>query len=319
MMPFSQTSESHTADYWTRFYECFLKPQIESRKYACRRSKAQPESIVKGILRDLYDADLVVAVLTDHNANVWYELGIRHALRIGTVMLIEEGQRIPFDISAYGVLTYEDSLAGLRPFASALDEFIAKVEQEHPVDSPVYEFLGPSTFEGLEAKRHEEDDLSRRRVSEAVRAASTAADSREFVHGFEPRILWVDDNPSNNEVFIEEYRSQGVRFDLALSTEQALQLLDENKPQAYMLIISDMGRGLESDAGLKFLEELRKRWTITPAVLIFCGSRAARTYGKRAKDLGAVEVTSSVKDLNLWIQSAINSRFSTPPIDAAPR
>ena len=58
------------------------------------------DDLVKGILRDLYDADLVVAVLADHNANVWYELGIRYALRIGTVMLIEEGHRIPFDISA---------------------------------------------------------------------------------------------------------------------------------------------------------------------------------------------------------------------------
>jgi hypothetical protein len=42
---------------------------------------------------------MVVADLTDHNANVFYELAIRHAIRKPVVQLIELGQSIPFDVS----------------------------------------------------------------------------------------------------------------------------------------------------------------------------------------------------------------------------
>ena len=46
------------------------------------------------------DADLVVADLTDHNPNVFYELAIRHALQLPLVQLIDSAQDLPFDIKA---------------------------------------------------------------------------------------------------------------------------------------------------------------------------------------------------------------------------
>ena len=42
---------------------------------------------------------LVVADLTDHNPNVFYEVAIRHAMQKPLVQLIDENQRIPFDVS----------------------------------------------------------------------------------------------------------------------------------------------------------------------------------------------------------------------------
>lgn len=40
----------------------------------------------------------------------------------------------------------------------------------------------------------------------------------------ENRVLWVDDYPANNKAIIDVYRRQGVEFDLALDTVQALGL-----------------------------------------------------------------------------------------------
>ena len=106
------------------------------------------------------DADLVLAVLTDFNTNVWYELGIRHALRKGTIMVIEERQKLPFDISQYGVIKYEDSITGAHDFEAGLKSFIRKIEVEQPVDSPVFEFLRSTPYRSPATHRRGENSLS---------------------------------------------------------------------------------------------------------------------------------------------------------------
>ena len=145
IMPFSKTTEEHTEKYWSNFFFKFIKPSVESIEYSCRRSQAQPSNVMKDILTELINADLVIAVLTDFNANVWYELGISHCRRRGTIMIIEEGQKLPFDISQYGVLMYQDTVEGAAGFTKNLQVFIERLENLQSVDNPVAEFLGPIT------------------------------------------------------------------------------------------------------------------------------------------------------------------------------
>ena len=55
----------------------------------------------------LLDADLVIADLSTSNANALYELGVRHALRPSTTIVIAEKQfKFPFDISHLLVRPY---------------------------------------------------------------------------------------------------------------------------------------------------------------------------------------------------------------------
>lgn len=53
------------------------------------------------------------------------------------------------------------------------------------------------------------------------------------------RILWVDDRPENNVYERQAFEAQGIEFALALSTDEALELLKTNK---FAAIISDMDR-----------------------------------------------------------------------------
>src|SRR3954452_3766657 len=58
----------------------------------------------------ILEADLVVCDITVHNANVFYELGIRHALRSKRSILIKGGpvaDSTPFDILTDRYLPYE--------------------------------------------------------------------------------------------------------------------------------------------------------------------------------------------------------------------
>lgn len=67
------------------------------------------------------------------------------------------------------------------------------------------------------------------------------------------RILWVDDYPVNNKSIISFFEEQNIHFDIALTTEQGLKFYRE---EIYDLIITDMGRGNESNAGITLIKEL---------------------------------------------------------------
>lgn len=107
IMPFSQTTNEHTEEYWTKHFEDFLKPLIEvSPKLEARRSQALRGDVLKQIITDLAVSPVVVADLTDNNPNVYWELGVRQSFKHGTVTVAEEGTQLPFDISAKGTLFY---------------------------------------------------------------------------------------------------------------------------------------------------------------------------------------------------------------------
>jgi len=106
-MPFSETSEEHTKEWWTQHFKDFLKPLIEeSGEIKAFRSQPLRGDLLKEIVESLYNSDIVVADLTDRNANVFWELGVRQSYKHGTITIAEEGTRIPFDISTKGTLFY---------------------------------------------------------------------------------------------------------------------------------------------------------------------------------------------------------------------
>jgi hypothetical protein len=93
------------------------------------------------MFRRLLTADLVVADLSIHNANVFYELGIRHALRDhGTFMLRCDADRFPFDLQTdrYFVYRKEDPGASLTNLINALQRTKDAAEKGVAKDSPVF-------------------------------------------------------------------------------------------------------------------------------------------------------------------------------------
>lgn len=59
----------------------------------------KPGHIGTQIISRLIDSDLVVADLTGHNPNVFYELAIRHSVHKPVVQIIKSGESIPFDVA----------------------------------------------------------------------------------------------------------------------------------------------------------------------------------------------------------------------------
>lgn len=154
-MPFSPT-KSCTEEEWTRIFEAIFKPAIEGAGlgYECRRSNATRGNIVAGIVRDLNDAYVVLADLTDRNANVFYELGVRHALTNRTIIIAQDRRDIPFDLGNYASHVYDwRSEKGNEELTRTLRELLHEIDTnpERP-DNPVSDFLEDLPVRSLPVK-----------------------------------------------------------------------------------------------------------------------------------------------------------------------
>jgi CheY-like chemotaxis protein len=118
------------------------------------------------------------------------------------------------------------------------------------------------------------------------------------------RILWVDDNPTNNAYEIAKLTSDGFDVSQAPSTAAALGILQGGDLEVDA-IISDMGRqeggSYDPDAGLKFIEEARKAGIKTPIFVYTTARHAARTRD-RVAEAGGNGTTKSALELFEMIQ-----------------
>lgn len=115
-------------------YEDFVKPTIEHVGLECERGDDVFGSnvIMDDILKSIESADLVLADLSRRNANVFYEVGICHALHKPVLLLAQSIDDVPFDLRHRRVLLYEYSARGCKRLEKALpDNIHAVLPTEH--------------------------------------------------------------------------------------------------------------------------------------------------------------------------------------------
>lgn len=83
------------------FLSSIVEPALEQFHMKVIRADAidKPGTITRQIIEYLIRSRLVIADLSFHNPNVFYELAIRHAARLPVVQIIRAADRIPFDLS----------------------------------------------------------------------------------------------------------------------------------------------------------------------------------------------------------------------------
>jgi hypothetical protein len=99
----------------------------------------QPGLITTQIIQHLLNDPIVIADLSDHNPNVYYELAIRHVIKKPYIHLIESGQKIPFDILATRTIYYNHKdLEIVEKTKKELENQIRFAEQNpNKIDSPI--------------------------------------------------------------------------------------------------------------------------------------------------------------------------------------
>jgi hypothetical protein len=92
-----------------------------------------PGVILDDIVRGIQEAKIVIAEITAPNENVFYELGYAHALKKPTILLADRTDRtkkLPFDISGYRCLFYENSISGKAKVVEALEKHLKAILHE---------------------------------------------------------------------------------------------------------------------------------------------------------------------------------------------
>ena len=130
-------------------YKHIIKKAVEAAGLECVRADEIPHAgtIDVPMYEQLMDADLVIADLSTSNLNAAYELGIRHALRPNTTIIVAEDQFVsPFDINHIVIRRFRHDGKALdidvvEKFRAELTDAIRAIIDNGRVDSPVYTFL----------------------------------------------------------------------------------------------------------------------------------------------------------------------------------
>lgn len=152
LMPFgSKPGASGMTIDFDAVYATLIQPAVEAAGLEPLRADEELAGgiIHKPMFERLILCEYAVADLTSANANVFYELGVRHAVRpASTLLLFAEGQgQLPFDVAPLRALPYRIGPDG-RPAQAQADharlvERLAELRTPHdkPTDSPVFQLV----------------------------------------------------------------------------------------------------------------------------------------------------------------------------------
>jgi len=171
--PFEKKKDSSGKELdFERVHRELIGPALEAA--ASFQGSTTGEIVEAGNIREdmfslILEADLVVCDITIHNANVFYELGIRHALRKNRTLLIRgepTSDKTPFDLLTDRYLRYQ-----IDDPAASRDDLVAAIQAtiygDRRTDSPVFEMLptlpeaDPATVQAVPLDFREEVERAR--------------------------------------------------------------------------------------------------------------------------------------------------------------
>lgn len=250
-------------------YKFIIEPALVAFDMEPERSDRMTETgrITEQMFRSIFEADLCVVVLTGCNPNVFYELAVAQCAARPTVLLIEKGQLLPFDIKDLRSIEYE-----MQPIYELVEGKYANLlkQQVQSIEDANWEV--PGLFEEYNFVRKLQTERQVRRLLEGRPTPMPAKVSRrfEFKSGPAPRrritvatgdICKLAEGDMLRELGVDVIVSlENTYFQLdgffAMSMSGKLRHLDAEK---------DAGKRLRDSLGKALDEEIRTRGIELPA------------------------------------------------------
>lgn len=175
LMPFGvKTGHTGLPIDFDGVYDKLIRPAAEAADLEPIRADEERigGTIHKPMFERLQLCEFAVADATTGNANVFYELGIRHALRPHTTVIVyQQDYTLPFDVASMRALPY--SATALEDGKLRLTKRLLGARSYHD-DSPVYQFLSDLPREHLD---HSKTDLFREQVDYSRKIKQELADA----------------------------------------------------------------------------------------------------------------------------------------------
>jgi len=114
LMPFS--------DPFNLIYKDHIKNIVEKYNFVCVRADEiyDINPIIEDIIKLIISADVLIVDLTTKNPNVFYELGIAHAIEKPTILITQSMADVPFDVPHIRCIKYDYTPPGMKTFEQTL-------------------------------------------------------------------------------------------------------------------------------------------------------------------------------------------------------
>ena len=163
-------------------YDTIFKPAVSATGLQpVRADEEQAQGFIHKLMYErLLLSEYAIADLTILNANVYYELGVRHVARPSTTIMTMAGQTgLPFDVAGLRALPYSLNAAGAPVDAAgasaALVEQLKSCIARELVDSPIYQLVEGMRPPPIDRNR---TDVFRERVAHFEEIKNRLADAR---------------------------------------------------------------------------------------------------------------------------------------------
>jgi hypothetical protein len=127
------------------FLGSIVEPAMESFQLTVVRADSidKPGIITRQIIDYIMRSRLVIADLSFHNPNVFYELALRHAIKLPIVQIIRASDKVPFDVNQ--MRTIQIDTTDIYSLVPRIDSYRSEVsnqvrralEADHIVDTPI--------------------------------------------------------------------------------------------------------------------------------------------------------------------------------------
>ena len=170
IMPFNKKSGKEKIEFdFNHISEALIKPAIAMAELAAvRADEEKVDGIIhKAMYERLILCDYAIADLTTANANVYYELGMRHTIKpFTTICVMSSKTSLEFDLNLNRTYVYEvdhdGNIMDIDKHIKNIAHKLIAAKKEKTTDSPVHQLVEGISFQNSLA--HEKTDVFRDRV-----------------------------------------------------------------------------------------------------------------------------------------------------------
>ena len=121
LMPFSEKFDS--------IYRAIIIPTVEEAGLDCKRADDlfNTGPIIVDIFEYIQKAKVLIADLSEKRPNVFYEVGLAHALEKDVILISQDIDDVPFDLQHHRCIIYEDTFAGGRVLKDKIKKTIENI------------------------------------------------------------------------------------------------------------------------------------------------------------------------------------------------
>ena len=205
--------------WFDKYYEDIYCPAIKNTGLVPKRADDlyRPSNIVSDIWDYTKNAKIILADLTNKNPNVFYELGLAHAITKPAILITQSMEDIPFDLRSLRIIQYDKNSPDWGIILQSKIEKAIKEIIENPEKAIPPTFLEVSGIHKTKVTQGEKDLLDLKKELDMLKREVRSPKSRKrdiTKTEAEKKLRELIESDLSEESIVEILLNQGVPQEL---------------------------------------------------------------------------------------------------------